>query len=333
MTATSSQKPSKRKWYFEADLQQQLAPFYHWPPKLLPALKYILSGWSPFGVRIYLLCFAVFIWFFLSPSLAVSQQFSFDWIAQIWGRNLLIMLVVAGGLHLYFYTFRRQKDEEHYDLRPLMRQSRLFHFNDQVKDNIFWTMVSGVGFWSAYESLMLYAYANGYAPMIEFSDNPYWFLTLLFILPWWAGLHFYCQHRLLHIPALYNYAHSWHHKNSNTGPWSGAAMHPLEHLIWLSSVLIFFLVSSHPVHCIFLLLFHLVSAVTSHVGYESLIINQSIKIRLGDFFHQLHHRYCDCNYGTLETPWDQWLDTYHNGTAEGDEWMKQRRRMLSQKKG
>ena len=328
---STTQKPNKRRWNFEIDLAQQLAPFYHWPPKFLPVLRYILADWSLFSVRIYLLGFSIFTWFFLSPSLEASKEFSLDWIAQIWGRNLLIMFVIAGGLHLYFYTFRRQQDDEHYDLRPLMRSSRLFHFNDQVKDNMFWTMVSAVGFWSAYEVLMMYAYANDYAPMMAFSDNPVWFVLLLFVLPWWAGFHFYCQHRLLHMPTLYKYAHSWHHKNSNTGPWSGAAMHPLEHLIWMSSVLIFLLIWSHPIHCLFLLQFHLISAVTSHVGYENLIVSKSIKIRLGDFFHQLHHRYCDCNYGTLETPWDQWFDTYHNGTEKGDDWMKARRRMLTER--
>jgi len=93
-------------------------------------------------------------------------------------------------------------------------------------------------------------------------------------------------------PHLYAAVHSWHHKNSNTGPWSGAAMHPLEHL--------------SP--------------------------GRRMKLRLGDFFHQLHHRYCDCNYGTSETPWDRWLDSYHNGTEEGEAWMKQRRPRLSQQK-
>jgi sterol desaturase/sphingolipid hydroxylase (fatty acid hydroxylase superfamily) len=54
--------------------------------------------------------------------------------------------------------------------------------------------------------------------------------------------------------------------------------------------------------------------------------------RLGDFFHQLHHRFYDCNYGSFETPWDQWFDTYHDGTPQGDVWMKQRRQQLTQAK-
>ena len=36
-----------------------------------------------------------------------------------------------------------------------------------------------------------------------------------------------------------------------------------------------------------------------------------------DFFHQLHHRYFECNYGTVEMPWDRWFGTFHDGSEEG----------------
>ena len=328
---TATPKPPRRKWHYQPDeLDQQLAPYYHWPPRTLPALRYIAASWGPAGIRIYLVGLSLLTWFYFSPSLDRCREFAADWMAQIWLRNLVLMILLAGGLHLYLFVFRKQQDDEHYDLRPLARNSRLFHFNHQVRDNLFWTLASAVTVWSLYESLMMYAYANGIAPMAHFADNPLWFVVLLFLLPWWAGLHFYGQHRLLHFPWLYRYVHSWHHRNINTGPWSGAAMHPLEHVIWLSSVFVLLLVASHPIHAIFLLQFHCLTAVTSHSGYENLCIGQRFRYRIGDFFHQLHHRYCDCNYGTFETPWDQWLDTYHDGSEQGDAWMKERRRRLSQ---
>ena len=37
---------------------------------------------------------------------------------------------------------------------------------------------------------------------------------------------------------------------------------------------------------------------------------------MGDFFHQLHHRYFECNYGTVEMPWDRWFGSFHDGTAQ-----------------
>ena len=38
--------------------------------------------------------------------------------------------------------------------------------------------------------------------------------------------------------------------------------------------------------------------------------------KAGDFFHQLHHRYFECNYGTSEIPFDKWFGTFHDGSAE-----------------
>ena len=330
--AQANPENSKRKWIYQPDIDQQMAPFYDWPPKVGASIKYILQSWSPFSIRIYVVALAVITWIYFSPDLERAREFSFDWIAQIWIRNLIIMLAVAGGLHLYLYYFRKQGDTSKYDPRDLNRNSKLFHFGNQVWDNMFWVLVSAVSCWTAYEVLMMWAYANGIAPYIEFFDNPAWFLLLIFLTPWWAGLHFYCQHRLLHTPWLYRVVHSWHHKNSNTGPWSGAAMHPIEHLVWISDVFIFLLLASHPIHAIFILQFHAITATTSHCGFEDLLLSKRIKIRLGDFFHQQHHRYCDCNYGTFETPWDRWFDTYHDGTDKGDAWMKQRRRDLTQQK-
>src|SRR5210317_603985 len=206
-----------------------MAPFFQWPPPVGKSLRYLVSSWSLLGVRVYVLAVALLSWFYFAPALERCAEFSADWMAQIWLRNFITMLLVAGSLHLYFYTFNKQRDVEKYDPRDLSRQSKLFYFNNQVWDNMFWTLVSAVAVWSLYESLMMWAYANGVAPMMTFSDNPAWFVLLLFIIPFWTGFHFYWQHRMFHIPALYKLAHNWHHKNTNVGPWSGAAMHPVEH--------------------------------------------------------------------------------------------------------
>lgn len=49
---------------------------------------------------------------------------------------------------------------------------------------------------------------------------------------------------------------------------------------------------------------------------------------MGDFFHQLHHRFVDCNYGTYETPWDRLFGTFHDGTTDANAAMNERRRAL-----
>lgn len=46
------------------------------------------------------------------------------------------------------------------------------------------------------------------------------------------------------------------------------------------------------------------------------VVNGKRRIKLGDFFHQLHHRYFECNYGIAETPWDKWFVSFDDGTPE-----------------
>jgi len=48
----------------------------------------------------------------------------------------------------------------------------------QIRDNIFWTIASGVTVWTAYEVLMFWAMANDYAPMLTWAANPVWFVAL-----------------------------------------------------------------------------------------------------------------------------------------------------------
>ena len=173
---------------------------------------------------------------------------------------------------------------------------------------------------------MLWAFANGYASMITLQSNPFMFIVLLAFIPLWTYVYFDLQHRVMHTKWLYKHVHSWHHKNSVTGPWSGLAMHPVEQLVLMSDTLIFFIISAHPVHVIYDLIFHGLGAPLSHTGFDKVRLSKRIKIDLGDFYHQLHHRYFDTNFGTLDTPWDKWSGNYHDGTAESHRLLLARRK-------
>ena len=76
------------------------------------------------------------------------------------------------------------------------------------------------------------------------------FIALFFLVPFIHEVGFYFAHRLLHWPPLYEVAHKLHHRNTNPGPWSGLSMHPIEHVIYFSTILLFFLIPSHPIHMI-----------------------------------------------------------------------------------
>ncbi len=324
--ASTRQSRGKSPWHYIPALPIKPSPYFNWPPDLPAIGRWMIRGWLPASERLIILLLAIISAVFFHPELAQTADFSLGWIAQIYLRNLLLMCLVAGGLHWYFYMRRAQGDDYRFDARPLMTKSRVFTFNNQVHDNLFWTLASGVTVWSAYEVLMMWALANGYAPALSMPGDLIWLVLLIFLLPMWETTHFFLIHRLIHHTALYQRIHALHHRNTNVGPWSGLSMHPLEHLIYLSTVLIHFVIPSSPLLIIFHLSYFTLSAATTHTGYQGIARGGKMLLPLGTFHHQLHHRYFDCNYGGLETPWDDWTGSFHDGTEQSHQQFLARRR-------
>lgn len=308
-TATSS-----REWNYHPDLPLADPSIFRWPPQPGFLARWIARNWLSLSERMMLLILACGTWWALYPSLETARAFPFGWIFQVWLVNMVLMFAIAGGLHWFFYVRQGQGDRLKFDRREQGKGNRLWNFSDQVKDNMFWSLTSGVGQLTLFQSLVLWAMANGYAPVITFAENPVWFVLALILLPIWSAFHFYWVHRLLHVPFLYRHVHSLHHRNVNIGPWSGLSMHPVEHLLYLSTLLIHLVVLSHPIHLVFHVLYQGPGAAMTHTGYENLLIRDKRRLALGTFYHQLHHRYYECNYGNQEMPWDRWFGTFHNGT-------------------
>ena len=316
------------KWNHIPQVPVGVSPMFALPPNFGAILRWTLRQWLVVTERSILVVISLLSWLFFQPSLEVTATLSADWIAALYIRNLLLMVAVAGGLHLYFYSRKTQGDALRYDKRDLSDQKKMFSFKNQLADNMFWTLASGVTIWTLYEVLMFWAMGNGYAPVLYWSDNPIWFILLFLLTPIWISFHFYWVHRWLHWPPLYRLAHALHHRNTNVGPWSGLSMHPVEHVIFFSSILIHFILPSSPVHILFHMQHQSLTAATSHTGYEAMLIKDKKHLALGTFHHQMHHRYFDCNYGNLEMPWDKWFGSFHDGTEESHNAFKQRRRKL-----
>ncbi|MCY4317178.1 MAG: sterol desaturase family protein [Roseovarius sp.] len=325
---TSSNGKTRRVWNYTPTLPLQLAPFWDWPLRPLASLFWLLNSWSPLAQRLFFLIVAVATWHWFAPELASAKTLSFGWIFEIWIRNLAILLIIAGGLHLALWKYRMQNDDYRYDMRPMAKGAKVFTFSNQVWDNMFWTLGPALLFATFWEAIMWHGFANGWIQMITLDSNPVYFTFLVILVPVWAGFHFYWLHRLLHVGILYKHVHSWHHKNLNTSPWSGLAMHPLESFLLFFDTMIFFIVAAHPIHVLFLIFHHVIGAPTSHAGFEKFRIGKRVELEIGDFFHQLHHKFFDCNYGTWETPWDRWFNTFHDGTEQSDVMVKERRRKI-----
>ena len=101
---------------------------------------------------------------------------------------------------------------------------------------------------------------------------------------------------------------------------------------YFSSVLIQLAVTAHPVHIIIQMQWNVVGAVTSHAGFDCLLFKGRPFILLDDFFHRLHHRFCNgnCNCGNRFVPLDGWFGTHHDGTPEAMARIRKRQRARSE---
>ena len=318
-----------RQWNYRPDGPISTSPLFTIPlnPKMI--LQWFASRWLRLGENLILVILATITWYYFQPTLEQTATLAPGWIAYMFVRNLILITVVAGGLHFLLHSRKVQGNKLKFDPREVNGKGRTFTHGTQLRDNIFWTLTSGVFFWTGFEVLMFWAMANGHVPVLPWVENPFWFVALLFLTPLWISFHFYWIHRLLHWPPLYKMAHALHHRNTNIGPWSGLSMHPLEHLLFFSSVLIHWLVAAHPIHILFHMQHQALTAATSHAGFEALLVKDERALALGNFHHQMHHRYFECNYGNLEVPWDKLFGSFHDGTEEShDKFLERRQKMM-----
>ena len=254
---------------------------------------------------------------FLTPALARMETLSPGWIFEITARNLMLLTLWNGVFHLWFYKWRKQGRLKKYNANWMSKNNSTFLFNDQVWDNMFWSY-SGVLFWSAYECGLWWAYANNWLPYIDFETNPVWFCLAMALVPFWRNFHFYWIHRLIHWKPLYDRVHYLHHKNVNVGPWSGMAMHPVEHLLYFSCILIHVVIPSHPLHMMFNAFQTGLGPAVSHAGFDEIVFGDEKAVKNDRYMHYLHHRYHNVNFGESNVPLDKWFGSLHDGSTESD---------------
>ena len=305
----------------------QTPPVFVWPPRPLAFLKWLfgfpgyLMPWNLFFVAV-----AIVSWLFLTPELERMTRFEPGWMIAIYLRNAAIMTLFFGAWHLRLYVRKAQGKRYKYNNRWLSSNSKAFLFRNQTRDNVFWSVVSGCGVWSLYEAVTLWMYANGHLPYVDFRTNPVYFVLLLAAVGLLREVHFYWVHRLIHWKPLYKAAHYLHHKNVNIGPWSGLAMHPIEHLLYFTGVFLHWIIPSHPVHAMMHLVHAGLSPAAGHSGFDEVELKAGKTVLPNhNLFHYLHHRYFECNYGgDGSVPIDRWFGSFHNGSREAHTRMRAR---------
>ena len=305
----------------------EMPPTTRWPPRPLAVLKYVF-GWPGYLWPWNTLWFgiAAATWFWLTPPLESMVTLQPGWIALLFARNVAILTVYVSFFHLILHARRRQGMRYKYSDRWLSKRNRVFMFNDQTLDNAFWSIVSGCGIWTAYEALTLWMYANEALPFMAFRDSPVAWVLMVPAIVVFRSSHFYLTHRLLHWKPLYKTAHYIHHRNVNTGPWSGLSMHWIEHILYFSCVLIHWVVPSHPLHAVFNLQHAGLSPAAGHSGFDATELgHEKAALVHSSYFHFLHHRYFECNYaGDDMQILDRWFGSLHDGTPEAHTKMRAR---------
>ena len=102
-------------------------------------------------------------------------------------------------------------------------------------------------------------------------------------------------------------------------------MHPVEHVLYFSLPLVFLVIPGSPFIATFSLIWLMLGASSSHSGFDRFNLFGT-DVQGGDYFHHLHHRYFEVNYGGLLLPIDKWFGTFHDGSVEAHEMMQARRR-------
>ena len=306
-----------------------------WPPNIIAIAKWLPKYLFPWGVTYGLL--ALLVWSFLTPSVERMQTLSFDWVALIALRNIVLLILIVGGQHYWLYSKRAQGTSFKYnrkwpDWKRADGKHLGFSFGTQLRDNLFWTFCSGLPIWTSLEIMTLWAYSNGWIAGLDIAAHPFGFALLWFFVPFLHELHFYCIHRLIHWPPIYARVHKIHHRNINPGPWSGISMHPVEHLIYFSGFLIYWIVPSHPLHFMHLGLMAGLSPAQGHTGFDRIVTGKENSFHLPYYAHYLHHRLFEVNYADGSIPLDKWFGSFHDGSDVSDDALKLRRKKMATKR-
>lgn len=300
-------------------------PVFVWPVQPLGILKW-LFGWPGHILpwNLFYAAVAAVCWLYLTPQLDVMRTFAPGWVVFLLARNAALTLALYGGLHAALYIWKTQGSAFKFNPRWLDTDNPRFLFHSQILDNVFWSLASGVTIWTAYEVVTLWAFANGYIPFVSWEKHPVYFVLLMLLIPLFREIHFYAIHRLIHWPLLYRVVHRLHHYNVNPGPWSGLAMHPVEHLFYFSCVLAHWIVPSHPLHAMFNLFHAGLSPALAHAGFDRVALGRRSSFHAESYAHYLHHKYFECNYADGTIPLDKWLGTFHDGSDADHQAMNRR---------
>lgn len=301
-----------------------IAPFWKLPVsarQLLHWFKEYLWPWNAFHMAT-----ALAYWFFVLPDVQTMQTLSWGWALWLLFVNAAGIFLMYGAVELFYFVKRKQGTRFKFNGRfPADHPSDVFWFKSQNLDNFLRTMLVSIPIWTACEVFALWVFANGWGTWLNWEEHWLWLGLLVLLVPAIHEVHFFCIHRLIHTPKLYKWVHSVHHNSINPSPWSSLSMHPVESTLYFSEIFWHLIIPSNPIVMLFQLHGTGFGAINGHIGFDKLEIGDERALDSHAYVHYLHHKYFEVNYGADGLiPLDKWFGTWHDGTKEADQQMKER---------
>lgn len=315
-------RDKRGNWRPNEKLKAGLIPSNNFGAKtILLSIRNYVFGWN-----ILFFAITVFYWIAVLPTISVMATLSWEWALKLLFVNAIGIITLYGFFEVVFYIKKKQVNRFKYNGNfPADKSSSTFLFSNQNIDNFLRSIFVTVPLGTAIEVLCLWVIASGLMPMSTFTDNPIWFCVLLLSVPLLHEVYFFFTHWAMHWPPIYKWVHSVHHNSINPSPWSSLSMHPIEGLIYFGTMLIQLLLFTNPFVIIYLWNHAAYGALVGHLGFDKFEINGDKNVNSHAYAHYLHHKHFDVNYSDDSIlPLDKWFGTWHDGSAEGDQLMKER---------
>ena len=96
-------QPMSKQWHYHPKLPVGFYPFFEWPPQPKNWLNFIWNYWLQKSDRTIFLVLAFFTFYFLMPPMEIMATLAPGWVLMVILRDLILFIIVTGGLHWWFY--------------------------------------------------------------------------------------------------------------------------------------------------------------------------------------------------------------------------------------
>ena len=106
----------KNKWNFHPKLPVKFYPLFDWPPSPMKCINFVWNYWLQKSDRTIFLILSFLIFYFIVPPMQEMVTLEIGWISMLAIRNYILIFIVAGGLHWWFFLYQGQGNKMLYSL-------------------------------------------------------------------------------------------------------------------------------------------------------------------------------------------------------------------------